>query len=65
MQKRLAKLLGISQGYFSAIYNKKHVPSRKLTSQWKPMTKRTHEWFEAARVAEIQRLFNRIAERSL
>lgn len=59
MTERAAKL-GISQSYYSQIYNGKKLPGWKLADKWKPITRRTFEWWKTARLSEIQRLFDKI-----
>jgi transcriptional regulator with XRE-family HTH domain len=61
-QTELAEKLGISQGYFSRIYTGGRRPSWKLAQRWKPMTRRTYEWWREAKQADIQRVFNRLLE---
>jgi transcriptional regulator with XRE-family HTH domain len=55
-----AARLGISQSYYSQIYNGVKRPGWKLADKWKPITKRTFEWWKKAESDEIRALLDRL-----
>lgn len=59
-KKDLAKTLGISQPYFSLIYNGKAKVSQRLADDWKDRTGRTFKWFQTAPLAKVQHIFNKL-----
>jgi transcriptional regulator with XRE-family HTH domain len=61
-QTELARQLGISGGYLWKIYNGYAIPSERMARRIKPATGKTASWWSKARLAEIQKLFDRLME---
>lgn len=59
-QTELAKLLGMSGGYFWKIYNGYAKPSRRMVDRIMPYTGKAFSWWKAARTSQIQKLFDKI-----
>jgi len=55
-----AAILGISTSYLSLIWNGKRIPSYKLAQQWKPITGKRYEWWQAAKVSQIQKVLDAV-----
>jgi transcriptional regulator with XRE-family HTH domain len=59
-QTQKANLLGISANYLSLIYHGKRRPGVKLAQDWERLTGRDYEWWQAAKVSQIQKVLDAV-----
>lgn len=55
-----AVALGISQSFFSMIYNGRRKPSWAMAERWKKETKRTFDWWQRASLSDIQKVMDKV-----